>query len=167
MCLMTNAFRSAVGKPLIFFSITWSLFSFSWWSPVAVANALPKIPAVPDSGLFIFAVLNVEEDCGIIGKRGLETEEAALDFRSWGSGPVPKVNDGSLPMSLAAPTDEDSLEVHVPGEEPKLLKLPNVRVVEETCLIESPRLQRELLLRLMKKKPNLLRQCFCESLMQR
>ena len=49
-------------------------------------------------------------------------------------------------MSLAAPRDEDSLEVHVPGEEPKLLKLPNVRVVEEGCLIESPSLKRELAL---------------------
>lgn len=78
---MTNAVRSAVGKPLTFFSTTLSLFSFSWWCPVAVANVRPKIPAVPDPGLFIFAVLNVEEDC-IIGKRGLETEEAALDFRS-------------------------------------------------------------------------------------
>ena len=65
---MTNVVRSAVGKPLIFFSITLSLFSFSWWSSVAMANARPKIPAV----------LNVEEDCGIIGKRGLETDETAL-----------------------------------------------------------------------------------------
>ena len=45
-----------------------------------MANARPKIPAVPDSGFLVFAVL--EEDCGIIGKRGLETEEAALDFHS-------------------------------------------------------------------------------------
>ena len=47
-------------------------------------------------------------------------------------------------MSLAAPPNEDALEV--PGEEPQLLKLPNVRVVEEGCLIESPSLKRELLL---------------------
>lgn len=47
-------------------------------------------------------------------------------------------------MSPATPPDEDSLEV--PGEEPKLLKLPNVRAVEEGCLIESPSLKRELLL---------------------
>ena len=60
-------------------------------------------------------------------------------------GPVPKVNDSSLPiLSPATPPDEHSLEV--PCEELKLLKVPNVRVVEEGCLIESPSLKRELLL---------------------
>ena len=144
---MTNDVRLAVPKPLIFSSAFFSLVSFPWRPSVAVAKARPNIPAVLDCGLFIFEVLNADEDCDITGKRGLETAEEILEFPSSDDSPaIPKVKDGVLVLiSLISKIllDKVVLTDEVLVEGPKLLNPPKVRLVEDGCLTESPSLNME------------------------
>lgn len=129
---MTSAVRLEVSKPRTFSSATVSLFSFAIRPAVAAANARPKLPVVPVCGLFAFLVPNTEEvDCDTIGNKGLDS----LDLTS---------NDVAalLPaVSLLLVSPKPLLdETFVEADDPRLLKLPNGKVVEDGCVAATLRL---------------------------
>lgn len=143
---MTSAVRLEVSKPLIFSSATFSLFSFALWPAAAAANARPKIPVVPVCGLFAFPTPNTDEvDCDVIGNKGFEP----LDLTSNdGLGNAPNVKGVPallpvVPLPLALPKlllEDTSVE----ADDPRLLKLPNVKLLEGGCLTAVLRLKRIL-----------------------
>ncbi len=136
---MTRAVRVEVSKPLIFSSAIFSLFSFALWTPVAAANARPKIPVVPVCGLLLTP--NVAElDCDV-GNRGFE----ALDFTSNDGLAIPNVKGFealltvvSLPLALPKVLLEGT---SAEAEDPRLVKPPNVKLLEGGCLTAAPRLK--------------------------
>lgn len=138
---MTSAVRVEISKPLIFSSANFSLFSFALWTPVAAANARPKIPVVPVCGLFTLLTPNVAElDCDV-GNRGFE----ALDLTSNDGLAIPNVKgfvallpDVSLPLALPKMLLEGT---SAEAEDLRLLKPPNVKLPEGGCLTAAPRLK--------------------------
>lgn len=134
-----------MSKPLIFSSATFSFFSFALWPAVAAANARPNTPVVPVCGLFAFPVPNIDEDCDVIGNNGFEL----LDLTSNGGlGNDPNVK-GAPALSpvisfLLASSKLLLEEAWVEAADPRLLKPPNVKLVEGGCLAASPRYKRLL-----------------------
>lgn len=138
---MTSAVRLEVSKPRTFSSATVSLFSFAIRPAVAAANARPKLPVVPVCGLFAFLVPNTKEvDCDTIGNKGFDS----LDLTSNdGIGNAPSALLPAVALLLVSPKlllDETFVE----ADDPRLLKLPNGKLVEDGFVATAVRLNRLL-----------------------
>lgn len=138
---MTSAVRLEVSKPRTFSSATVSLFSFAIRPAVAAANARPKLPVVPVCGLFAFLVPNTEEvDCDTTGNKGFDS----LDLTSNdGIGNAPSALLPAVALLLVSPKlllDETFVE----ADDPRWLKLPNGKLVEDGFVAAAVRLNRLL-----------------------
>lgn len=138
---MTSAVRLEVSKPRTFSSATVSLFSFAIRPAVAAANARPKLPVVPVCGLFAFLVPNTKEvDCDTIGNKGFDS----LDLTSNdGIGNAPSALLPAVALLLVSPKlllDETFVE----ADDPRWLKLPNGKLVEDGFVATAVRLNRLL-----------------------
>lgn len=136
---MTSAVRLEVSKPRTFSSATVSLFSFAIRPAVAAANARPKLPVVPVCGLFVFLVPNTEEvDCDTIGNKGFDSLDDGL-------GNAPNVAALLPAVSLLLVSPKLLLdETFVEADDPRLLKLPNGKLVEDGFVAAAVRLNRLL-----------------------
>lgn len=138
---MTSAVRLEVSKPRTFSSATVSLFSFAIRPAVAAANARPKLPVVPVCGLFAFLVPNTKEvDCDTIGNKGFDS----LD----GIGNTPNVKGVAALLPAVSPLLVSPKllldETFVEADDPRLLKLPNGKLVEDGFVAAAVRLNRLL-----------------------
>lgn len=143
---MTSAVRLEVSKPRTFSSATVSLFSFAIRPAVAAANARPKLPVVPVCGLFAFLVPNTKEvDCDTIGNKGFDS----LDLTSNdGIGNAPNVKGVAALLPAVSPLLVSPKllldETFVEADDPRLLKLPNGKLVEDGFVAAAVRLNRLL-----------------------
>ena len=108
--------------------------------------ARPKFPVVPVCSLFAFPVPNNGEvDCDTIGNKGFDS----LDLTSNdGFGKAPNVKGVAtlLPVSSILLVSPKLLldETFVEANDPRLLKLPNGKLVEDGCVAAALRLNKLL-----------------------